>query len=266
MDDDFTVYCQVRCHSHNLNEDAFAVLRMAECTFNVYDIKEDTFFLAVQSRGLPDVMQDGFAAFGAGSLSFFLMALNVGTGGHFEWADKASHIASYSIVNNTQEEASAVVSREIYSFPENAKKALKEEDIEIAVALLEPIAKEPDSHVRTEYLQGIYHLGFTFYNLEFQKAAFANFYRLAEYFVTKKILKKRKLSKELKEFETAFEIIDLPESLVALFRSELYPLRSSQVMHSQGPQREIEWDEALKMKIVTDAIMNRVYRRSDSNG
>lgn len=259
MSHEYTASCGIRSHSHELNEEAFVVLTDPRCTFDVLEIRDNVFWLAVHSKGLPVKSHNEWASFGAASLSRFLMALNIGTLGHFDWSSKDSSSASYSVLNSTTQEAFAVVSKQRYSYPKERIQQLEESHIGSSVYLLDGIAKDIESHVQQEYLQGIFHLGHEFYDLDFSKAAFSNFYRCAEYFVTKRILRKRKLSNELKEFGNAFSAINFPDELADIFAEHLYPVRSAQVMHAQAEQTKLTWDTVLDMKVVTDAIMHHFY-------
>ena len=235
-------------------------MQLPECELNVYDITERTFFVGVHSKGLPVKSQREFALFASYTLSHFLMAINVATLGHFDWATKTNPMASYSIVDNLKKEASGIVSLIPYKYPEEARQPITEGFVNRAAMLLFAIASEEKKYIRTEYLKGIYHLGLNFFDLQFQKDAFANFYRSFEYFVTDRILKQSRLNNELKDIKRALNLIGVSDDIIEMFSTELYPLRSEQVMHSQKHQTEIEWDQAIKMKMVADIAMHHHYK------
>jgi hypothetical protein len=117
------------------------------------------------------------------------------------------------------------------------------------------LAQERKPYFRTEYLKGVYHFGLEFFDLTFRKDAFANFYRCFEHFIADRVLSVRKLQNECKQLTGGLRKLRVPEVVVNMFKNELYPLRSAQVMHSQTEQVEIEWEKVAKIKALTDTAM-----------
>lgn len=256
-----SLFCHVRCHSHTLSEAAFRLLASPDCTIKVRDVTASTFFLEVQSSDYPALSKiEEFTAFGSYSLSFFLMALNVGSLGHFDWAAKTQAIPIYSLFNHDMKQGVGISSGANYIYPAEAVSPLIETDINHAILVFGALSKEDDKNVRQEYLKGLYHHGLDFFDVSFRKEAFANFYRSFEFFVTNRILKEKKLSNELKQFREVLRSLNLKAEIVQMFAEELYRLRSEQVMHSQRKQIEIEWEQVSKMKFLTDVTMQEFYR------
>lgn len=260
MDFDLSAFCKIRSHSCTLNAEAFNFLQKEECDLKFYDIEKTTFFVGLNTEKYKVKSSQEFAAKSSYTLSYFLLALNIATLGHFEWAEKSSPVNTYSVVDNTKKTAGSIRAKNLYLFPVDAKRELTSDQIARAAMLMWALAKENKPYVRTEYLKGIYHLGFNFFDLHFQKDAFANFYRSFEYFITDRILKKCKLKNELKDIKAAFSIIGIGKDITEMFCSELYPLRSEQVMHSQKHQKDITWEQVIKMKMVADVVMNYHYK------
>lgn len=256
-----SLFCQVRCYSHTLNEAAFRSLASPDCTIKIRDVTASTFFLEVQSSDYPTLSKiEEFAAFGSYSLSFFLMALNIGSLGYFDWAAKTQATPIYALFNHDMKEGVGIGSGGNYTYPAEAVSPLTETDIQHAILVFGALSKEDDKNVRLEYLKGLYHHGLDYFDVSFRKEAFANFYRSFEFFVTNRFLKAKKLSNELKQFREVLQSLNLKAEIVQMFAEELYRLRSEQVMHSQRKQIEIEWEQVDKMKYLTDVTMQAFYR------
>ncbi|MEQ1861834.1 MAG: hypothetical protein ABMA13_18095 [Chthoniobacteraceae bacterium] len=253
-----SIFCQIRSHSHFFEPGVFEMLERPSCHINVYDVKEDTFFLGIHSEHSPPNSRADFNEAGTFILSEFLIALNVGSMGHFEWAAKTAAPPTYSLFNKDTRSAVGLASARHYKYPEK-KSPLTNEDLGRAVVVFEGLCNEPNNYVRTEYLKGIYHLGLEFFDLTFRKDAFANFYRAFEHFVTDRVLRVAKLTNELKQMAEAMRQVGLPESMVGAFGPDLYRLRCEQVMHSQKQQVEITWEDAAKMKAYADTMMLAFY-------
>ena len=188
-----------------------------------------------------------------------MMALNIATLGHFDWASKVAP-APYSIFNHDLSDAVGVGSNQFQTHEPNDKRNLSADDLGRAILVFDALSKEQDDQVVPEYLKGIFHLGLTFFELTFRKDAFANFYRSLEHFLTGRVLGGKKIKNEVKEFTGAMRTLEVSEEVIQNFSKRLYPLRCEQVMHSQKSQREIEMDDVLHIKILTDAVMSRVYK------
>lgn len=256
-----SLFCHVHCHSHILNENAFKPLTSPNCLVRVHDVTASMFFLGVQSNDYPTLTKiEHFTTFGVYSLSYFLMALNIGSLGHFDWELKTRSTPIYSLCNHDLKQGVGIGSNRSYKYPSDAVSPLTETDVQHAILIFDALSKENDKNVRKEYLKGLYHYGLDFFDISFRKEAFANFYRSFEFFVTNRILKAKKLKNELKQFKDVLQSLGLKPEVVQMFAEELYPLRSEQVMHSQRQQIEIEWEQVSKMKFLTDVTMRSSYK------
>ena len=215
----------------------------------------------MQSNDFPTLSKiEEFAAFASYSLSYFLMALNIGSLGHFDWELKHQTKPIYALFNHDLKQGVGLGSGENYTYPSDAISPLTENDVKHSILIFGAISKENDQNVRKEYLKGLYHYGLDFFDISFRKETFANFYRSFEFFVTNRILKAKKLKNELKQFKEVLQSLNLKPEVVQMFAEELYPLRSEQVMHSQRQQIEIEWEQVSKMKFLTDVTMQESYK------
>jgi hypothetical protein len=215
----------------------------------------------MQSNDFPTLSKiEEFTAFASYSLSYFLMALNIGSLGHLDWETKIQATPIYSLFNHDLKQGVGIGSGGNYQYPPDAINPLTENDVKHSILIFGALSKENDQNVRKEYLKGLYHYGLDFFDISFRKEAFANFYRSFEFIVTNRILKTKKLKNELKQFKDVLQSLDLKPEVVQMFAEELYPLRSEQVMHSQRQQIEIEWEQVSKMKYLTDVTMQSAYR------
>ncbi|MCE9518288.1 MAG: hypothetical protein K8R87_01770 [Verrucomicrobia bacterium] len=242
-----------------MNKEAFDFIALPECDLDIHEISETTFSLGISSSKFPATSPREFACKGSHVSSYFLMAINVATLGHFEWASKSNMMTSFSLVNESTKQILRLPLNLEYQFP-TPKSQLTSGMMMRAAQLMFALAREGSPHVRTEYLKGIYHFGFSYFDLSFAKDAFANFYRSFEYFVTQRILKLRKLSNEKKQIVAAMKQIGLNDSIIEMFSSEIYPLRGGQVMHAQNDQTEIEWEHVAKTKLLADVMMHELYK------
>lgn len=258
------VKCRILCHSHTIPEDLFSVFDGEEyCYMHMRRIDESRFDFSIKTTDLDpqsDVVTQGNK--GSYALARFMMGLNIASLGLFDWDLKFQH-PPYFVITNDQDEPIAHVATNVhsdsFSFYE-PKLVLATGSLVRATQIMRAMIHEPEDHVFTEYMKGIYHFGLRVYGFTFRKEAFANFYRSLEYFVTNRILNVRRLDNEVRRFHEAFERIGLPDSIKQMFREETYPLICAQVMHAQGRQKEILWEDVAKLKMVCDATMQQVYK------
>ena len=254
----------VNCYSHRLNEHAFVNLMSSSCHIQVSDITESSLFLRVENM-FPDILVEDFAEYGHQSLSLMLIALNIATFGHFIWATHKTLVyPQYAMLNPTIDPAkkspiSIMTVKHDFTYPDRDRSDIQQSEVDHAKRFFSILVKEPDAIVRREYLKGIFHLGYAIHDTDFQKDAFGNFYRSFEYFVTERVLRVKKLNNEKKSILKALAELGLPDAVAEDF-GELYEIRSEQVMHAQKTQRDIEWDDARKMKLILDFTMHQVYK------
>ena len=152
---------------------------------------------------------------GSFGLAAFLMGLNIASLGLFDWDVKYAQPPCFSIIDNENRLKALYHSSlvpEAFTFFE-PKIELTGWDVVRATQIMRAMAQQKEDHVFSEYMKGIFHFGLRFYGLTFRKEAFANFYRALEFFVTDRILRRRRLNKETRQFEEAFDRIGIPENV-----------------------------------------------------
>jgi hypothetical protein len=248
----------IKSHSHILDESAFSILMSEESITRVFNVTPDSFKVAViMTEGMKKENTDYFGyAFGVSAS--FLVALNIAALGHFTWTVgnrmfwHCEHIGSSGKIENI------FINSKDVSFPVE-KREITENEVRNTMLILASILRDADQTFRQEYLKGIIHLGAGFGDIVFIREAFANFYRSLEYFITTRVLKKKKLTNEMKELKEGMRLLGLSEELSEEFTS-LYKVRSEQVMHAQREPNEIDMDDVLKIKVLTDYALHTYYR------
>jgi hypothetical protein len=226
----------------------------------VFDVKDDSFFLGVRNPDAPEQADLEFVSRAYNIIDTWLIAFNIASLGHFEWYDKMWNAHTLSLFKpGDKPHAIGFETNSTYKYPID-RENLTTGMVSKAALVFMALANEDNILMLKEYLRGMYHLGLEFFDLSFEKEAFANFYRAFEFFMTAKILKVTKLGNELKMFEEGFNCIGVEGGAVEMFRKDLYPLRGEQVMHAQREQRQISWDDAAKMKILADVVMHQYYK------
>jgi hypothetical protein len=225
----------------------------------VIEVKEDRFKLEViMTEEMTKVNKDywGYALVISSS---YLMALNVAALGYFTWisGNRMFWHCDLTGPDGKVEQVFMHAENELFSAAE--KTTLSENEVRNSMIIYGSILREEDQSFRREYLSGILHLDIGFADLTFYREAFANFYRSFELFVTARVLKKKKLKNELKEFQDALFSLGLSKEMSEEFRV-LYKLRSEQVMHAQKIPKEVSSEDALKMKVFADYVLHKYYR------
>ncbi len=249
---------EIKSYSHILSESAFAILMCEEPIIRVLDVKQDKLKIEViMTEEMRKINKDYFGyAFMVSSS--FLMALNITALGHFTWLSGNRTFWSCEHIGPSGEiEKILVGSKNISLYKE--KKDLTEGKVRKSVNICGSILHEAEQDFRREYLKGIIHLDAGYADLVFYREAFANFYRSFEYFITTKVLKKKKLKNEVRELQEGIRSLGLSEDFCEEFRN-LYKTRSEQVMHAQRVPKEIDDEDILKIKSFADYVLHTYYR------
>jgi hypothetical protein len=190
----------------------------------------------------------------------WLISLNVGGVAHFDFANKDLSIAVFEAKARRLPITLPNI-RATTPYPlEHVHEVFDESDVERARLCFIAVAQDTKELFFDEYIKGLLYFGADFYGIDFWKDTFFSFYRCFEHFVTQRILQRKNLKNELKEIARALRLVGLDERVVDMFGEEIYRIRSSQVMHAQGPQTRIGPEEAGKIKLLCDVAMLGVYR------
>jgi hypothetical protein len=252
------ISCQIRSFTHELSQEAFKTLKQNASYIDVANIQGDSFEFIINDSMEPSSSDNEFSSSVHAVFNVFIVALNVATLGLFINYKDNYLSPVYTFQRNNTEVSSGFPIQEIHT-EDFSGRNLTYQDIEETLILFGALSKEKNTHLISEYLKGLIHLGLNYPGVHFEKDAFSNFYRVFEHVATSKILKQNKLSNEFKQLSKALTSLGLDEELVNEFRT-LYKIRCAQAMHSQKPPSPISRENTMKMKILTDTVMSKAYK------
>lgn len=253
------ISCCIRSESHTLSEPAFRLLQSAESNIRVKRVRERDFVISVRAL----VESDSEAAqlhHGHHVINAFLIALNVAALGSFYWNNDPWVHPVLTVADDhegTNSHEGALIVRSDTEYEE--LKPIEERDIHDAILVFGIVAREESRVLTGEYCRGLLLLRMNFYDLNFRREAFLCFYRALEHFVAARILGVKRLQNELRDLQRGLSKVGASKELLDELRS-LYAIRSSQVAHSQIGQRELTFDEVLKIKVFLDFVMHKTFK------
>jgi hypothetical protein len=249
---------EIKSHSHILNETAFKVLMSEESLTRILSVAEDRLKIEViMTEEMKKTNKDYFGYAFIVSASF-LVALNIAALGHFSWTVGNRMFWHCEHVGPSGKTEQVFMNSKDITFP-TEKRLLTEGEVRNSMIIVGSLLRDTDQDFRREYLKGVIHLGSGFGDLTFGREAFANFYRAFEYFVTSRVLLKKKLANELKDLREGIRLMGLPAKFCDEFAG-LYKIRSEQVMHAQKGPKDMDIDDVLKIKVFTDYALHKYYR------
>lgn len=255
----FRLECSVRSYSHKLSENAISLLMSGKTNIYVKHVKEKTFTLGCINEPKISRRIEEFAPIAHICFSNYIIALNIATLGHFFWNWIGVPLSLYRFIDQQNPKHGANIVLRIMKQKEKEIEEITAKEIQKSALLYGALCKEDNPNVRKEYIKGIMHLSFEFFDIDFYKEAFGNFYRSFENFATERILKASKLNNELKDLQRVIINLGLGNDIAGEF-GRLYKLRCNQIMHAQKKQVEIEINDALKMKTIQDVVLHKVYK------
>ena len=249
---------EIKTYSHILKESAFALLMRQEPLTRVLDVREDRFKVeVVMTEEMKETNKDYFG-YGFLVSSNFLMALNIAALGHFTWTAGNRLFWHCEHIGPSGKTEQILMHSQEVSFPVE-KRVLTEDEVRNSVIIMGSLLRDTEQNFRREYLKGILHLNIGFADLDFRREAFANFYRAFEFFMTTRVLKKKKLANEIRDLKEGIRLLGLSDELRDEFIT-LYKKRSEQVMHAQRAPKAIDAEDVLKIKVFTDYALHNYYR------
>jgi flagellin-specific chaperone FliS len=225
----------------------------------VKEVKEKSFLLGCINESKRCKTIEEFAPIAHLCFSNFIMALNIATLGNFIWNPAGYPFPLYRFIDPQNRERKINMALRMVKQKEKDIRDITKAEIRNTALLYGALCKEDDLNVRKEYIKGILHLSSDFFDIDFYKEAFGNFYRSFERFSTERILKVKKLTNELKDLQKVIKDLGFGDNIADEFH-HLYELRCNQIMHAQKKQFEMKIDDALKMKTILDAILHKVYK------
>ena len=224
----------------------------------VFDVSKDSFKVAVIMTEEMKRKNTDYFGYAFGVSASFLVALNIAALGHFTWTLGNRMFWHCEHIGPSGKRENVFLNSKEISFPIE-KSALTGREVKEAIKICASILRDTDQTFRQEYLKGIIHLNAGFGDLVFSREAFANFYRSFEYFITTRVLKKTKLTNEMKELKEGMVLLGLSDKYCEEITS-LYRVRSEQVMHAQKEPKKMDMDDVLKIKAFTDYALHKYYR------
>lgn len=256
----YSLSCILESHSHKLNEDAFDLLKKRESQAQVTNISDRQVEITFKSPKELHENIDDFYPKAHLMASNFVVAINIATLGHFTWLNGNQLFPTYHSKETKEKKIqNNIIFTSQRKYPLDFKE-ISENEVRNTVIIYGALLRERDQYIRQEYVKGIIHMGLSFHDVRFDKDAFANFYRLFEYFVTKKILKTSKLKNELKQFKKVISDLGMSSEITDEFLN-IYKLRSEQIMHAQREQVEVDPDDVIKIKAYLDFTLHKHYRK-----
>ncbi len=225
----------------------------------VFDVGPDRFKIEVLMTEQMKKTNTDYFGYAFMVSSSFLVALNIAALGHFTWTVGNRMFWHCEHIGPSGKAEEVFMNSKDPIFP-TEKRALTDGEARNSIIVCGSLLRETDQSFRREYLKGIIHLGAGFGDLTFSREAFASFYRAFEYFITSRVLGKRKLENDLRELSKGIRSLGLPDKVCEEL-PDLYKIRSEQVMHAQKGPRDIEIDDVLKIKVFTDYALHVYYRK-----
>lgn len=261
MDNRLKISCIITTQTHDLNESAFELLLTDKSNLIVSNITNNRFELSAINFQANIIDIKSFIPIAHNQLNFFLMALNITSLGYFAFLNIYNRNLVYRYIDTSENNSNGFLhfNNQINLKSFGNKRVLSKNDIDNASMLYTSLIDFGSLIFKEEYLKGIFHLSSSFADINFDKEAFSNFYRCFEFAITQLVLKKEKLSNEKKEIIDALKKLKISEDVIDEFNS-LYKIRSEQIMHSQKIQHRLSQDEAIKMKILLDAVLFIYFR------
>lgn len=253
------ISCRIRSDSHTLSEAAFQLFLSSDTNIRIHKICERDFVISVQTLNDTD-SEDKQLHHAHQVITAMLIAFNVAALGTFFWYDDPwvhpiLHISEDFEGKILHGNALVVTSDTTYK----TLTEIQEFDIENTALIFGIIARESSNVLTGEYCRGLLLLRMNFYDLNFRREAFLCFYRAFEHFVATRLLCVKKLKNELRDLERGLSILTDAKDLISELK-ELYSIRSSQVAHSQIEQREITFEEVMKIKIFLDFVIHKTFK------
>jgi len=182
-------------HHNILSTNSFELMSSPSSLLSISEVKKNSFMLSVES--LPKEDKGSFMGRAHSVISFYVVALNVASLGHFSWDFQLVSPVPYFMSNSVEStgEFQFLHKPSGYKFDEEMIPLPRETSWQVLKIMI-ALGKERDDVFISEYIKGIFNLHNCFFNISFINEAFANFYRALEYFTARKILRCKKLKNE----------------------------------------------------------------------
>jgi hypothetical protein len=249
---------RIKSHHHILNADAFKIFTSDEHSFKVSNVQPNSFDLSIKSNS--DESESELTSRAHSIITYYLVALNIVTLGHFSWDFQLVSPVPYFSSNNPGEFDKFIFLHKKSSFE------FDEELLEInsdlvwrSLKIMIALMKEKDDIFISEYTKGIFGLHNSLFNINFKNESFSSFYRAFEYFCTQRILKVKSLKNEKKQLKSVLTDFGFEKEVTDDF-DKIYQIRCNDIMHAQkGLNDGVNSDILLRLKILLDSILHKYY-------
>jgi hypothetical protein len=250
--------CEIEAQSHIFSESAFSILKSRESSIRLLEINNNIIKIELADLQRIGRSQDNYILASFTIASNFLIALNIAAIGLFTWTSGSRLFWPFEHYSENIKKGIILLISKGIPYPAE-RRPLSEEDVRTAIMIFGALCGEGDQTFRREYLKGIIHINAGFGDLSFHREAFGNFYRALEYFVTARVLKRDKLSNELREIKEGLGKMGMRQEHVDEFAS-LYKIRSEQIMHAQKTPKEIDFEDVIKIKVFSDYALHKYFK------
>ena len=245
-------------HHNILDAESFKLFSGDETDLKISNVQEDSFTLSIES--LEGESEDVFLGRAHSIFSYYLVAINLATLGHFSWDFQLISPVPYFKSNEITDAGELVLLHKKTSYKDddelrNVNSELVWRSLKIMIAL----GNERDDVFISEYIKGIYHIHNEFLTINFRNEAFSNFYKAFEYFCTSRILKVKSLNNEKKQLKSVLTDFGFSKEATVGF-DDIYVARCNDIMHAQkGITEGVELGLITRLKIYLDSLLHRHY-------
>jgi len=257
MKKDLYIQTKIISHHHILDKDSFEYFMTGETLIEVSNVEERSFLISFY-KTTEDTNTMAFYSKCHDIFSYFIIAINVATLGHFTWDFNFISPMSYKLVDKSKKTSHLIYPQKVRYFNNDITLKIEKHLIWRTLQLLLALGTERDDNFKKEYVKGLYNLHHSFFDIQFLNESFSNFYKAFEYFCTKKMLKLDKLTNEKKQLRKVLSDFGFEEDILENF-DKIYIIRCNEAMHAQKDLASIDKEALIRIKIFLDSIMHKYY-------
>jgi hypothetical protein len=249
--------CILRSDAHRIEPDSFRRFLSDEINTRILRLDDNRIRVSVRAHQASESI-DEHLHHAHHVIKAVVLALNVGSLGHFYWEEGPWAHPRLTITDEldglNRRDFAIVAKPESPDFGE--PRAFSDSDEYRTVLVFGVFARGSANVLENEYCRGLLLHRMQYCEIDFRREAYMCFYRVLEHFVTRRILGVPKLQNELRDIQSCIRKLGFGEMLINEMK-ELYQIRSSQTAHAQNIPRKITLDEVMKIKIYVDALLNK---------
>ena len=253
---------EIITYSHKLEPDCFSFFDRNDVGLKIAVSSPTTFLLTLDTQRFEDFGSLDSVFHTHISASCFLIGLCIASVGFFTWKEGPSFHPLYSLLDpgTTDQSSSIIISQESDEPMYDEVRPLTESVVQSCILVYGALMRDKQKIWRMEYLKGILHCTASHLDINFNRDAFMNFYRCAEFFATQRVLGLKRLKNEAKQIKEALIKVGADEDLSNMFTA-VYAIRSAQAAHAQNEPQPVSFDDVLKAKTFADLLMAKIYAK-----